>query len=124
MIEDSGGAGTFRGGLGVIRRTRALAPLNVHTQIERTECAPWGLAGGLEGTRNRVHIERADGSRTTSADGKIRERLVAGDTVVIETGGGGGFGNPLERDRERVGADVRAGYVSREAAQRDYGFQD
>jgi len=124
LRQDSGGPGRFRGGLGVYRRVRALAPMNVHTTIERTICAPWGLAGGAEGAPNRVSVIRADGKPQSYSNGKIEERLETGDALVIETGGGGGFGNPRERAPESVRADVRNGYISRDAAVNVYDYYD
>jgi N-methylhydantoinase B len=122
LRTDSGGPGKFRGGLGVYRRVRAMAPVNVNTKIERTKCAPWGLLGGKAGAPNRVSIIRRDGSHIAFPNGKIEERLEKDDSIVIETGGGGGFGNPRERSRDAVRTDVRRGYVSPESAECDYGL--
>ena len=122
LRPDSGGPGRFRGGLGVSRRTRALGPLNVNTQIERTKCPPWGLSGGMSGAPNRVMLLRADGQTESFQNGKVRVHLAAGDAFVIEAGGGGGFGDPRDRASASVLADVRAGYVSPIAAVRDYGL--
>jgi N-methylhydantoinase B len=122
LRQDSGGAGRFRGGLGVAQQVELLVPAMHQFHVERTVCAPWGLAGGLDGLPNRVGIGRADGSLVRYPSGKVpSERLEAGDSFLVELGGGGGFGVPFERDPERVLADVRAGYVSLEAAARDYG---
>jgi N-methylhydantoinase B len=96
---------------------------NVH--VERTKCAPWGLAGGGEALANRVHLERAGGANFSSGNGKLdNEQLTPGDVLVIESGGGGGYGNPHERPRATVADDVRNGYVSHAAAVRDYGMTD
>jgi N-methylhydantoinase B len=71
---------------------------------------------------NRISIRRKDGRIERFSTGKIKPTEIdAGDGFLIETAGGGGFWNPLERDPERVLADVRSGYVSLEAARRDYG---
>jgi len=122
LRQDSGGAGRYRGGLGLRRAIEARAPLTLNAQIERTQCAPWGLEGGKEAVPNRIHVERADGSQVTPANGKIYSLpLEAGDVYVIESGGGGGFGDPLERAVDLVQQDVRLGYVSPDAARRDYG---
>src|SRR5205814_1700604 len=91
-------------------------------QVERTLCPPWGLDGGLAGQPNRVSITRKDGSQERFTTGKVKPtRLDVGDGYITETGGGGGFWSPLDREPERVLADVRAGYVSLGAAERDYG---
>ena len=90
--------------------------------MERTICAPWGLHGGQDALANRISIQRNNGSVEKFPTGKIKPTEIdAGDSFLIETAGGGGFWNPLERDPERVLDDVRAGYVSVEAARRDYG---
>jgi N-methylhydantoinase B len=119
---DSGGAGKFRGGLGVTQELRMRRPATIHAHVERTLCAPWGLHGGKDALANRISIVRGTGTTESFATGKIHPtEVAAGDGFTIETGGGGGYWNPLERDPERVLADVRSGYVSLEAAQRDYG---
>ena len=124
LREDSGGAGKRRGGLGIELRVRAAAPMRTNVHVERTKCAPWGLAGGAAGLPNRVHLERA-GAPFSNGNGKLDgEPLGPGDVLVIESGGGGGYGDPRERPRATVADDVRNGYVTREAAQRDYGLTE
>jgi N-methylhydantoinase B len=91
-------------------------------QVERTQCPPWGLLGGLEGLPNAVSLGRADGRIEQFQSGKVNPvRLDNGDSYTTAVGGGGGFWSPLERDPERVVQDVRSGYVSLESAERDYG---
>lgn len=123
LRQDSGGPGKFRGGLGVAQEVRLLSPGSVLSAMERTVCAPWGLHGGKDAMANRFSIVRKDGSIEKLATGKTvgHVTLEAGDGFLVEVGGGGGFGNPLERDPKRVLADVGSGYVSLEAARRDYG---
>ena len=122
LRPDSGGAGEFRGGLGIRRVVEARSPVTVNSQIERTQCAPWGLEGAQAGMANHIHVERADGERFEKANGKLYNvQLAPGDRYVIESGGGGGFGDPRMRSAERVAADVRNGYVSPESALDDYG---
>jgi N-methylhydantoinase B len=120
LRRDSGGAGRFRGGLGIEREYEFLSPAFVTFSLERKATPPWGLWGGAEGAVNGVEI--------TSPDGAVRHvrkatqhPIAAGETVRIMTGGGGGYGAPSERDPEAVRHDVREGYVSPEAARRDYG---
>ena len=100
-----------------------LSPGGVLSAMERTLCPPWGLHGGKDAMANRFSIVRKDGSVQRLPTGKTAGHVAldAGDGFLIEVGGGGGFWNPWERDPERVLTDVRSGYVSLEAARRDYG---
>lgn len=119
LRSDSGGPGEFRGGLGVEKRYQILGPCRVTFKIDRTKCAPWGLAGGRDGKVSDVDIHRVDGTHVRSFKGTYD--LAAGDRIVIRTGGGGGYGPPWRREIDRVKADVRLGYVSRRSAYEDYG---
>jgi len=87
----SGGAGRGRGGDGAIRRIRFTEPMTVVVVASRREVAPFGLDGGQDGARGRQWVERRDGSRTMLS-GRSRAEIQPGDTFVIETPGGGGFG--------------------------------
>jgi len=122
LVPDSGGAGRHRGGLGVERVVRARTAITMNTQIERAHCKPWGLAGGLAGTGNDVAL-RLDGTwKTDFPNAKVLvAALKAGDAFRIRSGGGGGYGSPLERPAELVQEDVRQGYVSIAAAAELYG---
>ncbi|HEY6497757.1 MAG TPA: hydantoinase B/oxoprolinase family protein [Trebonia sp.] len=122
LRADSGGPGRFRGGLGTTRSIRVLTDAKMNSFIERTKCAPWGVAGGADGLPNRLHLRRADGEEVDFPNGKVDGlRLGAGDRYVVQTGGGGGYGDPRTRPADMVLADVRAGYVSRARAEADYG---
>jgi N-methylhydantoinase B len=122
LRPDSAGPGRFRGGLGVRQRVEMLSPALFQTQIERTLCPPWGLMGGAAAEPNRITVTRADGSIERFPTGKVAPmRLEPGDGYITETGGGGGFWAPLERGVDEVIADLRAGYISARAAERDYG---
>jgi N-methylhydantoinase B len=118
---DSGGPGRFRGGLGAEKVVRVLVPANLYTQTERVNCPPWGLAGGLSGAGNGVHLKIDGKDIRDLPNGKVARPMKAGDTFVLLAGGGGGFGPPHERDPERVARDVHQGYVSADAARRYYG---
>src|SRR5438876_710471 len=119
---DSGGAGKFRGGLGVERVYEFLAPAFITFSLERKATPPWGLRGGLDGAVNGVEIRSPDGS-TRHVRKATQHPIAAGEIVRIMTGGGGGWGSPAERDPEAVRRDVREGYVSADAARRDYGVR-
>jgi 5-oxoprolinase (ATP-hydrolysing) len=87
----SGGAGRWRGGDGAIRRLRFTEPMTAVIVASRRTVAPFGLAGGADGAPGRQWVERADG-RIEPLTGTDRAELAAGDAIVIETPGGGGYG--------------------------------
>jgi N-methylhydantoinase B len=122
LIPDSGGAGKFRGGLGVERVSRARSAITVNSQIDRVHCKPWGLDGGLEASGNSLAI-RVDGNwQEDFANAKfIFELKKNGDAFRVRSGGGGGYGKPWERAVAAVQRDVRQGYVSVSAAAELYG---
>jgi len=120
LRTDSGGAGRYRGGLGIERVYRFDAPAFGTFTLERSVTPPWGVLGGKDGAVNALEITDAEG-RTRSIRKVTRQRLAAGDMLRVLTGGGGGFGPPAERDPEAVRRDVDEGYVSAEAARQDYG---
>lgn len=120
--EDSSGAGRTRGGLGAEMVVQALAPFSLTTRIDRMHCKPWGLEGGKEAAGNSIGIRRGGKWEMDLPNAKVfNVRLNRGDAYMMRSGGGGGFGDPIERDPELVAADVREGYVSRDVALQDYG---
>ena len=120
LISDSGGAGTFRGGLGVRRDYRLHAPARIISVLERCTSPHWGIAGGGDGARNYGVLESS--IHGTVEITKTPDMPMAdGDLISIRTGGGGGYGSPLDRDPASVLHDVVDGYVSIEAARADYG---
>jgi N-methylhydantoinase B len=122
LRQDSGGAGTHRGGLGARKTIRVLGEMTFNTRIERTQCAPWGLFGGRDALANRLTVRRANGRLEEFPSGKVSAlQLEAGDAYIVESGGGGGYGDPLHRPPEQVRRDVAEGYVSPAAARDDYG---
>jgi len=117
---DSGGPGRFRGGCGLLRRFEVEPDSFLYLWLERSVTPGWGLFGGADAVGPDVIIN--PGAPDELRMLKVNAHpLAAGSVVDLLTGGGGGFGAPLERDPERVRADVLDGYVSREAAERDYG---
>ena len=122
LRPDSCGAGRRRGGLGIENVVQARAALMVNTQIDRVHCAPWGLAGGGDAMGNSVAVRRDGVWREDLPNAKmLTARLGPGEAFALRSGGGGGFGPPLERPIDDVAHDIRQGYVSPEAAFRDYG---
>lgn len=122
LRSGSGGAGKFRGGLGITRRVSARVPLTLNAQVERMHCAPWGLEGGKDGAGNEVTVYDAHGEKRDVPNAKVfLRRLQPGEGFYSRSGGGGGFGSPLERDPARVAHDVAEEYVGAEEARDVYG---
>jgi N-methylhydantoinase B len=117
--QDSGGPGRFRGGLGqtMVVGNREGAEFAIFATYDRVIHPPRGREGGANGMAGRVSLGSG-----AAMKGMGRQIIPAGDRVVIEMPGGGGYGNPAERDVERIREDVRSEVVSREAAERDYGI--
>jgi N-methylhydantoinase B len=119
---DTGGPGRWRGGCGLIRELEVLAPeAMVSMRIDSVEHPPWGVAGGHAAGTGRCVINLGRPNERILrplSDGNIVSR---GDILRIETGGGGGWGHPFDRETERVLADVRGGFVSRARAEEHYG---
>ena len=120
LRQDSGGAGKYRGGLGIERLYEFLEDGFITFSLERSVTPPWGLWGGKDGAVNGVDITSPDGAQRQVRKA-TQHPIAKGERVKIKSGGGGGFGRPSERDPEAVRRDVREGYVSAEAARRDYG---
>lgn len=109
LREGSGGAGARRGGCGFVRAYRVLTDTTLTTMLERRVVPPWGAFGGAPGAPYRITLER-DGTRR-EVKGKETVGLRAGDVVVIETCGGGGYGDPAARPAALVAGDRREGYA-------------
>lgn len=139
LRQDSGGPGRHRGGLGVRRDYRLLDTVNAFTTIMKTRQEGWGLEGGEPGSKNAIVLDDLEddwSDRLTlfvdnndlyesksdrKYTGLFRGELKAGELLSDRTGGGGGYGDPFERDPEAVRNDVVDGYVSRAAARERYG---
>jgi N-methylhydantoinase B len=120
--DDSSGAGRQRGGLGAEMVVQALAPFSVTTRIDRVHCKPWGLHGGKEAAGNSIGIRHRGQWEFDLPNAKVfNVRLARGDAYMMRSGGGGGFGDPLERDPALVALDVQEGYVSAAVARDVYG---
>ncbi len=112
LLPDTGGAGRYRGGLGLVREWRVDCPEAVFTaNLERFKFPPYGLAGGLSGSLGRLYLVR-DGERRALPSKVGDVRLRRGDVIRLETSGGGGFGDPAQRPAAEVAADRRRKYVS------------
>jgi N-methylhydantoinase B len=119
LRSDSGGAGKFRGGVGVEVQVKPLHDLFVSRNTDRIQCPPWGLLGGEEGATNATVIRR--NGKEEKLPGKFSHLLVhPGETVTFLTAGGGGYDDPAKRDANAVERDIDLGYVSKERAMQDY----
>lgn len=121
FIPDSGGAGRFRGGLAMRRDIRLLADgVSFARYGDRHRFAPQGLAGGKPGSPGRFVLNPGTaGERVLASKGL--DTLSRDDLVSIRLPGAGGYGDPAERDRAAIEADLRDGKITAAAAQRDYG---
>ncbi|MFH1438098.1 MAG: hydantoinase B/oxoprolinase family protein [Pseudomonadota bacterium] len=122
LLPDSGGPGRMKGGLGrrVVFRVpddeyAPIPPVNLGIQSGRLRYPPEGLAGGKDGRKALFEVN----GRTGNPYGLTQ--LEPGDVVTMDAAGGGGYGDPLERDPGRVEEDVADGYVTVERAKKDYG---
>jgi N-methylhydantoinase B len=122
LVPDSGGAGQYRGGLGVRRVWQVLGHQS-HAAVccERSVTPPFGLEGGGTGAPARIEMIPPHGN-AQKLNSKGSFLVPPGGRVVVEAPGSGGFGKPAARDRARLSEDLADGYVTRAAARRDYGF--
>jgi len=117
---DQAGAGKFRGGLGIEVIIKCLQDSKLNENIERSKCHPWGLQGGKDGSPNMVRV-KSNPQAEWQPMLKIHEYpLEEGALVWVQTGCGGGWGNPLERNVELIQDDVQKGFISLNTAQREY----
>lgn len=125
LREDSGGPGTWRGGLGAVYAIRWLGERGEAFVVgDRCKFAPFGVNGGRPALPNEIVIRRANGREERPPFGAKGANLPLGqgDVLELRTPGGGGYGDPRARARALVRKDVRRGYVSPAAARRDYGY--
>jgi N-methylhydantoinase B len=120
LVEDSGGPGRWRGGLGIVRRIRAEDhECHAFVHAARRRSAPWGLFGGGDGGRSRIEY-----SPGVAPPVRAQTFLAADQSVSIVTPGAGGYGDPRTRDRALVRRDLADGVVSAETARDVYGFDE
>jgi N-methylhydantoinase B len=121
LIPDSGGVGTFRGGLGIRREYENLEAARFSIRSTKHVIAPQSVAGGGPGRTGDIIVNPGGPEEKRLPSRYPDYPLKRGDTFVLDTPGGGGFGDPLIRAPDLVARDVEEGYVTREAAYRDYG---
>jgi N-methylhydantoinase B len=123
LNAEEGGEGRWRGGKGIAVDYRVRADGNFLTiGYTRSRVPPWGQQGGHEGTTNYVEVVRTDGRRERHA---IATGVIVntGDVISIRTGTGGGYGDPRERERAAIAADILNGYLTPERAREVYGHE-
>lgn len=121
LRQDSGGPGKFRGGLGMATRVRNLVEGRWNlSDTGRQKYPPWGLWGGKPGAASDSLLRLPDEPEFKSVD-VVRQWVPENTEAIIVTGGGGGWGGPLERDPEKVRSDAVEGYISLKAAREEYG---
>jgi N-methylhydantoinase B len=116
MVDGSGGAGKFRGGMGLRRVYRAEADCRVRVDVSRLRSQSWGLYGGLPGT----HGQMVPGPGVKFV--RDAAELKAGDWFEVVTPGAGGYGPPAERDRAAIARDLAEGVIDAKTARDIYGF--
>jgi N-methylhydantoinase B len=111
-VADSGGAGLHRGGNGIHMTYRFLEPGTISIHDDRWFVPPWGVNGGEPGQRARKILQKADGSEAIVANKIDNIPVAAGDRLHFITWGGGGWGDPLDRDAALVGKEITQGLVT------------
>jgi N-methylhydantoinase B len=100
-----------------------LSPCLLQTNLDRTKFPPWGVLGGKPAKSGRVVVKKKGAEKDEIVCKAKGYKLGAGDVVWLETGGGGGYGPPAERDLALIQRDLDRGYISRAEAERDYGVR-
>ena len=123
LRTDSGGAGKYRGGLGIDMRVRNLVEGKWNFElVRRNQCPPWGLWGGEPGEYG-MYLVREPDEREFRVAGGAHHAVPVRTEVIVRTGGGGGWGDPLERDPMAVRADVQEEFISARSAREHYGVE-
>jgi len=121
LRTDSGGAGKYRGGLGIDMRVRNLVEGKWNFElVRRTQCPPWGLWGGKPGGVG-LYLLREPEANEFRGMGGAHHPVPVGSEVIVRTGGGGGWGDPLDRNPASVRTDVQEAFISLQSARDDYG---
>lgn len=123
IVADSGGAGRYRGGCGIVREYEILAEeAMLGIRIDGVKNPPWGMAGGKCGGSGRAVVNPGTPRERVLEPLSDGNRLVRGDILRIETGGGGGHGHPYDRPAADVLEDVLGGFVTIAGARSQYGI--
>ena len=119
--EDTGGAGAFRGGHGITKVYTFEEPGAITFQDDRAHTYPWGVEGGKHAQTSEKKLIRADGTEEELPSKVENVAVQPGDKLLFSTAGGGGLGDPLERDPEVVATEVARGLITEDAAREEYG---
>ena len=123
LRPDSGGPGKYRGGCGIERIWTLTSPkATLSIMAERNKISPWGLAGGLGGSPGEFRLIKSNGVETRLPS-KCTIQVEKGDTLTIRTPGGGGYGDPSERESEKIKEDLQNGLISVKAAKDIYRYE-
>ena len=120
-VPDTGGAGLHRGGNGAEKVYHLLEDGDISIHDDRHLTQPWGILGGKPGACSEKWLLRRDGGREPLPSKVDNVKVRNGDRIVFRTAGGGGWGDPLERDPMKVRNDVARRLLSAEAARENYG---
>ena len=120
LRQDSGGPGKYRGGLGqtMILGNRQAAEFAIFATFDRVKNPARGRNGGKSGANGSVELESG-----IQLKGMGRQVIPVGDRLIINMPGGGGFGDPKERDHREISADLKLGLISQEVAEREYHYR-
>ena len=120
LVADSGGAGRWRGGLSLLREYELLENATVIRRYDKSRFPPAGMAGGHAGCGARFVI-RLGTAQEHATPSSGRYEMQAGERFLLQSAGGGGYGDPRERDAAALSRDIAEGYVSVDGAKKDYG---
>jgi N-methylhydantoinase B len=121
LRPDSGGAGKYRGGLGIDMQVKNLVEGKWNFEMpRRSKRPPWGIEGGTPGEPGGYLLKRP-GEKKFTMMGGFHIPVTIGAEAIVRTGGGGGWGDPLQRPAETVAHDVAEGFISAQAARKLYG---
>ncbi len=124
LREDGAGAGRWRGGLGTVREVEFLDPAGYSLEGDGSVWAPPGLFGGEPGEPGAVWVNRGGEGELELPSKFPYRKATAGDRLCLMSPCGGGYGDPRERDRDALRADVSEGYVSSDSAREKYGLRE
>ena len=118
LAKDSCGAGKYRGGLGLNLEFEMLEETYVTTVVERTNFPPWGVNNGKAARSNNVILNTKNGKLNVPK--KTGLKLNKGESIIFKTGGGGGYGDPIERSNKKILNDLKQEYISKEYVKKHY----